>query len=273
METLMQKPTANIDFLTQEPAEHYHAQSKHYLGSHALADFRRSPLLYHRKKAGFIQDEDRPAYLVGRAAHVLILEGRAAFEEQFAIGGPVNPKTGSLYGSRTKAFADWATAQGKPVLTDDQLILVQEMHAGIHRNAYASELLATGQAEGVVRAEYCGLPCQIRLDWFNPQVGIVDLKTCDDLTWFEPDARRYGYIHQLAFYRSVLQLVTPQFVSVFLIAVEKKEPFRCGVWRIGDDILGIAKCENEQAMARIKQCQSHDCWPTGYEEMRSFDSL
>jgi hypothetical protein len=33
----------------------------------------------------------------------------------------------------------------------------------------------------------------------------VDLKTCDDLTWFEADSRRYGYAHQLAFYRAVLK--------------------------------------------------------------------
>ncbi len=265
--------TAVVDFLSNESANTYHARSREYLGSHALADFRRSPLLYHRRKIGLIPDEDRPAYTVGRAAHVLILEGKKAFENEFAIGGPVNPKTGSLFGSRTKAFADWAAEQGKPVLTDDQLILVEEMHAGVRLNEVAIELLADGQAEGVVRAEYCGLPCQIRMDWFNPKVGIVDLKTCDDLTWFEPDARRYGYIHQLAFYRSVLQQVTPQYVSVFLIAIEKKQPFRCGVWRIGDDVLGIAKTENEQAIERLKRCIKNDYWPTGYEEMRTFDSI
>ena len=64
-----------------------------------------------------------------------------------------------------------------------------------------------GEAEGVVRAKYCDLPCQIRMDWFDAHQGIVDLKTCDDLTWFEADARRYGYAHQLAFYRAVLAQV------------------------------------------------------------------
>ena len=68
-------------------------------------------------------------------------------------------------------------------------------------------LLEYGEPEGVVRADYCGMPCQIRMDWFEPHHGIVDLKTCDDLTWFEADARRYGYAHQLAFYRAVLAQV------------------------------------------------------------------
>ena len=34
--------------------------------------------------------------------------------------------------------------------------------------------------------------------------AIFELKTADDLTWFEADSRRYGYAHQLAFYRSIL---------------------------------------------------------------------
>jgi hypothetical protein len=229
--------------------------------------------LYHKQQTGLVAGADRPAYLVGRAAHTLILEGRRRYEVEFAAGGPVNPKTGEVYGSRTKAFAEWAASQDKPVLTDDQAALVGQMYAGVASHALAMQLLSTGQAEGVVRAEYCGVPCQIRLDWFNPDFGIVDLKTCDDLQWFESDARRYGYAHQLAFYRSVLRQVTPLFVSVYLIAIEKKEPFRCGVWRVGDDVLGIAKQENEQAIQRLQQCRQRDQWPTLYEEMRSFDYL
>ena len=37
------------------------------------------------------------------------------------------------------------------------------------------------------------------MDWFDAHRGIADLKTCDNLDWFEADARRYGYAHQLAF--------------------------------------------------------------------------
>ncbi len=264
---------ANAAPIIHESADVYHAKAKHYLSSHALADFRRSPLLYHKKQSGLIPDDDRPAYLLGCAAHTLILEKREEFERQFAVGGPVNPKTGEVYGSRTKAFAEWAAAQGKPVLTVDQAALIEQMAAGVSSHEIAARMLALGEAEGVVRTEYCGLPCQIRIDWLNPDLGIVDLKTCDDLTWFEADARRYGYAYQLAFYRSVLRQVTPVDVSVYLIAIEKKEPFRCGVWRVGEEVLGTAKQENEQAIGRLKACRQRNQWPTGYEEMRTFDYL
>jgi hypothetical protein len=262
----------NLSFLILEPASVYHAKAGEYLSSHLLADFRRCPLLYHRKRCGLIQDEDRPAYLVGRAAHTVILEGLAVFHQTYAVGGPVNPKTGLPYGSSTKAWAEWAEAQGKPVLTAEQYNLVMQMAEGVQQNAEAKKLLAEGVAEGVVRTEYCGVPCQIRMDWFNPQQGIVDLKSCDDLTWFEADARRYGYAHQLAFYRAVLAQVIGAWKPVYLIAVAKKEPYVCGVWRVGEDTLRIAQQENEAAIRRLRQCTALGNWPTDYEEVRLFEA-
>ena len=70
----------SVQDLIREPADVYHAQAGKYLSSHQLADFRRNPLLFRKKELGLVQDEDRPAYVVGRAAHVLILEGREAYE-------------------------------------------------------------------------------------------------------------------------------------------------------------------------------------------------
>ncbi|MFQ5720566.1 MAG: PD-(D/E)XK nuclease-like domain-containing protein, partial [Acidobacteriota bacterium] len=104
---------------------------------------------------------------------------------------------------------------------------IEQMASGVAMNDEAVDLLLYGRAEGVVRTEYCGVPCQIRIDWVHPHRGIVDLKTCDDLTWFESDARRHGYHRQMAFYRAVLaQVLDGLLVPVHLIGVEKKEPGR-----------------------------------------------
>jgi hypothetical protein len=263
-------------FITHESAETYRAKAGEYLTSHRLADFRKSPLLYHWKRQGLAKDEDRPAYQIGRAGHVLILEGRERFEQEYEIGGPINPRTGLPFGAGTKAFTEWAEAQGKPVLTAEQAQLVEHMHAGVMAHDLARRMLADGVAEGVVRCIYRGVASQIRIDWYSSQFGIVDLKTADDLTWFESDARRFGYAHQLAFYRAVFATAatkSPLDVPVHLIAVEKKEPFRCGVWRLGEDVLAIAQKDNEQAIDRLKQCMQTAAWPTGYEQVRAFDWL
>lgn len=260
------------ELIIDEPADVYHARAGEYLSSHLLGDFRKCPLLFHRKRCGLIPDVDRPAYLVGRAAHTVILEGMDAFQRSFAVGGPINPKTGSPFGSSTKAWAEWAVQQGgKEVLTNEQYDLVMHMAAGVKLNSFAQELLDGGIAEGVVRADYCGKRCQIRLDWLNPHAGIVDLKTCDDLQWFESDARRYCYLHQVSFYRAVLTQVLGVAMPVFFIAVEKREPYRCGVWQVVEDSLASAQRENEAAIKRLLRCEETNVWETGYEDVRSFD--
>lgn len=261
----------DLSFLIREPAEVYHAQGTKFLSSHQLADFRRNPPLFRKKELGLVKEEDRPAYLIGRAAHTLFLEGREAYEKQYAFGGPINPKTGEPFGSRTKAFQDWAEAQGKPVLSDDQVALIDNMNAAVYAHEHASALLADGVPEGVVRAEFCDVACQARFDWLSAQRGIVDLKTCDNLDWLQMDARSYGYAHQLAFYRAILAGVCGLIVPVHLIAVEKREPFRCGVWRMSEEVLGIAQKENEEAIERLKACRERDNYPTGYEDIRVFD--
>lgn len=271
--TVFKRRPWGIDVLLREPADVYHAQAARFLTSHKLADFRRNPLLFHKKELGLVKEEDRPAFVVGRAAHVLILEGRETFERQYAFGGPINPKTGEPFGTRTKAFAEWAEAQGKPVLDDEQAALVENLNAAVRAHEHAAALLADGVAEGVVRTEYRDVACQARLDWVNPQRGIVDLKTCDCLDWLQMDARSYGYAHQLAFYRAVLACVIGSSLPVHLIAVEKREPFRCGVWRMGEDVLGLAQKENEDGIARLTSYRERDHWPTGYEEIRVFDWL
>jgi hypothetical protein len=263
----------NFSYLVHESADEYHSKAKHYLSSHQLADFRKCPQLYHRRKYQPHTQEETPAYLVGRAAHVLILEGLDRFHEDFAVGGPINPRTGLPFGAATKAWAEWAETVGKPVLSDSQFEMIERMNESVAAHEAAVGLLQNGFAEAVVRAEYCGLPCQIRIDWLETTPSIVDLKTCDDLTWFEADSRRYGYAHQLAFYRAVLSKVLGIFVPVHLIAVEKKEPYRCGVWRLSDEVLNLAQKENEQAIDRLHACIANDSWPTGYEETRVFDFI
>lgn len=261
--------------VTHEPMNEYAASRGEYLTSHALLDFMKCPLLYFKKSRGIIPDEDSTSYLIGRAAHARILEGLKAYFSSYAIGGPVNPKTGRPFGSATRTFAEWAAGQGRPVLTTEQDDLVQDMNFAVESHGLALRLLSRGTAEGVVRAAYCGVPCQIRIDWLSPEYGIVDLKTCDDLTWFDNDARRFRYINQMAFYRAVLASrirCSSNDIPVRIIAVEKKEPFRCGVWRLDgatqESSINWAERENASAIERWQHCRDADEWPTGYEEER-----
>ena len=262
-----------IEHLLVEPEAVYAAQRAHYLSSHVLADFRKNPYLYRRKQLGLIADVDRPAFVVGRAVHCRVLEGAAEFARRYAVGGPLNPKTGKSYGQDTKAYQEWLATLGKPAVSDDVAALCEQLAEAVQAHSEARALLVEGQAEGVVRATYGDLACQIRIDWTHPEHGIVDLKTIDDLDYFELQARSFGYAHQLAFYRAVLAQVAGGKPEVRVIAVEKKEPYRVGVWRFSDQVLDVAARENLTAIERLKICRAQDCWPTGYEQVRSFDYL
>lgn len=149
------------------------------MSSHLLADFRESPELYRRKTNGEIAEAESPALALGRAAHCLILEGRAAFDGQFLVAdGPVNPKTGEPYGKATRTYAEWLAAQTREIVSQKDYGFIAKLRKSVLTNSTACGLLGTGVSEATVRAEYCGVPCQIRMDWLSPKHGIVDLKTC-----------------------------------------------------------------------------------------------
>ncbi len=261
------------EFIITEQAQEYHQKRNKFLSSHALADFRRCPALFHGKTSGEIADEDRPAYIIGRAAHTLILEGLDAFNEEYVVGEPVNPQTGKAYGKNTQAYQSWAETQNKPVLSPADFEFIRRLQVAVWTHVEAGNLLQDGIAEGVVRTEYCGVPCQIRMDFFTEPHGIIDLKTCDNLDYFEADARRFQYVHQAAFYCAVLRKATGRSCRFRFIAVEKHEPFRCGVWLVAEDVIELAEIENAVAIGRLKQCHTENTWPTGYEEPRILSSL
>ena len=267
--------TLPLSFLVREPADVYHARAKDYLSAHALNEFRRCPLLYRRKELGLIPDRDTTAYLIGLAAHALILEGRQRYEREYAVGGPINPKTGQPFGSNTKAFAEWAEKQSKPVLSDSQAALVEQMAAAVHEHAIAGQFLAEGVAEGVVRGRYQDHACQARIDWINPEtaIGIVDLKTADEIDSFEMAVRAFGYVYQVAFYRALVAIVSSHVLPVHIVAVEKREPFRVGTWRVAPAVLDQAQQQNEEAMEELRQCRSTGGWFTRFESLRVIERL
>ena len=133
------------------------------------------------------------------------------------------PEKGEPYGKATKAYAEWIAAQTREIVSPRDFGFIVKLQKSVWLHDAACALLGSGAAEGVVRAEYRGVPCQIRLDWFSREHGIVDLKTCDSLKWFEGDCKRFGYLFQMAFYRAVLREATGESVPVHLIAVEKNE--------------------------------------------------
>ncbi len=269
-----ERDVIDLGFLKREPDAAYQAKRRDHLSSHALADFRRCPRTYRRKQLGLVREKDSAAFAFGRATHVRILEGVERFRAGFVVGPPCDPKTGKAPDPRSKAHKAWVAAQTKPVVSEKDAAAIEQMNAAVRGHLFARELLSVGVAERVVRTGYCGAPCQAKIDWLNPVDGrgIVDLKTTRDLDGFERDVFRFGYDRQLAFYRELIVEATGVELEAYLIAVEKDEPFRCGVWQFSRGLLDRAADENVALIEELKRCRERDAWPTRYESLRLLDA-
>lgn len=260
--------------IISEPEDAYHAQSKKgdMLSSHMLARFQEMPFKYYATISGLYREPERAEYAFGSAAHKMILEGKAAFDETYIVrDGPINERTGKPYGKDSKAYTDWRSVQTGEVITTDDFNEIQAMRASIDAHPEIPRMLTgRGIAEGVVRAELEGVKCQIRMDYFDPQVGIIDLKTCRDIRMFEYDMRSFGYAFQLAFYRAVLKAETGIDFPVYVIAIDKTDFHVAGYWQIPDAELEIAERINTAAIRRLKECRETGKWPTGYERKQIF---
>lgn len=260
--------------IKNEPDSVYHSKRKTHLTSHKLMTFMRCPKLYYAEQAGLIENEDTKSFIVGRAAHCLILEGEKEFRRRYGVG-PINEKTGKSFGTGTKACADWQLETGRTALGEDDYGLVYRLAGAVSESVPARRLLASGSPEVVARRMYCDKMCQSRLDWVIEQpfmdydCGIVDLKTCDDVDFFVSSFFKYMYDNQLAFYREMVTYdeMFERTPAVHIIAVEKKQPHRCGVWKISPDILDTAASENRAAIKRLITCEESGTWPTGYEDI------
>jgi len=262
-----------------EPEESYHAQSGcntqgKNLSSHLLSAFRSMPYKYQQMVSGNWHWSRSKAYLEGSVFHAYVLEGKLVCDERYVSEGPVNPNTGLPFGITTKKWTEWEAsmgAQGFTVITPPTRNLVTKMADSVSRHKEASRILNLSPIrEGVIRCKYNGFDCQTRMDAFGTTIGIVDLKSCADIYWFQGDAHKYGYLNQLAFYRQILRKAVPDACDdVHIIATEKSNMLTTGVWKLSHAALDEAQEENEMEMQNLSRCMQTGVWPTGYENIRS----
>ena len=107
-----------------------------------------------------------------------------------------------------------------------------------------------------------------RLDVHNERIGLVaDLKTCRDARpeRFLPDAFRFGYHFQAAWYMRAAAAVGLAVRHYMIIAVEKTPPYGIVLHEITEQDLATGEDEIEVHLARFRQCQARGEWP-GYPQ-------
>jgi len=266
------------DKLIDEPFSEYNKKRSEFLSSTALKTFiTESPCDYKYQLDN--PEGDKLVYLQGRAFHCYFLEGVIAMDRDFVIGGPKD-RNGKEYGFKSKEFkkesAKALKETGKQLITFDIFNLVKDMTKAAMKNPDVAKVMEEGVCERTARAEYCGVPSQIRVDWLNPATLLADLKSCADLKQFKRDVfYKFGYLYSSSFYQSVfkeyLGVTDYDFVPFSFIAVEKKKPHKSAVFEVSRERLEEHRKKNEDALYELKQCKKNDVWPTGFEGLQTLE--
>lgn len=266
-----------IEFI-RETNEEYQAKSGEYLTSHLLRDFREGPAIYKKRIDRLLPPLDSRALRVGSAAHCYILEGRDEFLARYAVGAPINPRTQKPYGFDTAAYEEWEKEQGRPVISNEDLHMIENMAAAVraHPQVQALTYVEDAMTERVVRREMRGVLCQCRPDWYSPTNGLIELKTCDSLHKFWSAIKWREYDVQVAFYRMLLldgaDMDDPEMCPRYIVAVEKVQPHRVAVIELDFGlVLWPRQQEILNALEELKECRETGVWPTRYEEVLLYE--
>ena len=235
--------------------------------AHMLRLFARSPLLYFNTISQPRPADTNPAYKFGRAVHAYILQGEDVFNETFiAHDGPVNQKTGKPYGPTSNAYIEFFAAMNKTPVSMDEFSIIRKMDVAVSQHKDVK--LNDGIAEAVLQATWNGVNCASKMDWISQDGShLVDVKSCDSLEGFKYDINQYNYLQQMGFYWNMLKLNGANPTCVELLAVEKKDPYRAGLFRIDTRVLeeeaeGIGKLLDE-----YKECKAMNVWPPRFEDV------
>lgn len=244
------------------------------LTSRLLRDFRKCPLLFHRKQSGLLPQSEPKTYLIENATRCLILQGREEFDRRYLIGGdrPINPRTGAPFGTETKAYAEWRATVERDILTEEEGLLVINMAAAVATHDEANRLLhKDGVAFNRVDADFHGIPATAVIHWLSCDAEIVEVCIINDLDRFEQQAKDGDYAHRLEFQERLAFGRNSNSRGCYFIAVERKEPYRVGVWETSGHTMAEAYGDNRDAAETIKDCDHSGEWPTRYEKLKTLE--
>jgi exodeoxyribonuclease VIII len=209
-----------------------------------------------------VPQETTPTLEFGQAVHSFVLEGKAIFDQRFAVAPAVDRRT-------VDGKAAWAafveTSEGKIVVKAEDFVKIYGIDQAVKSHPFAADLLADGIAEttAIWKDKKTGITCKCRPDWIPEGHNIlVDLKTTKDAGeyGFGKSCSTYRYFQQAAFYKKGYSIASGTPIDAFVfIAVEKEFPFRTEIYAIDDDYLEWGDAE----VARLLKIEE-DCRRNGH---------
>ncbi len=240
-------------------------------------DYRRIPrlnmsLLKHIDKSPYHfqaaemedQDEDTDAMVVGRAAHVAVLEPHLWLQRYAIWDGP------------RRAGNDWEKFKkdnaGLEILTEKQRDQVIGMQKAVRGNPDAAKHLVDGSAELTVLWTHVqeplgGIPgfsfqCKARIDFASG--AVTDLKTTRDASPARFKNQSWEFKHHVAagwYVDGYAAATGGELLPFRIIAVEQKKPHAVCVYPVPERILDVGRATYRGWLALLHECRTRNSYP------------
>lgn len=233
-----------------------------YCSQSKLNALRRSPA--HLLVAMQHPSDDKPAQILGRAIHCLVLEPDL-FNSRFAMAPDVDRRLKAgreIYDTFLKDIGS------KTPLSRDDWDTCFHIAESVRGHETAAKILNGAKTEVSLVWEHPAtkVMCKGRLDALNANLHMIaDVKSTlvAHPRGFAKNVWEKGYHRQAAFYldgAKICGLDAPYFE---IIAVEKSPPYALQIFNLSKEVLALAKEENDKLLATYAECLRTDTWP-GY---------
>jgi len=236
------------------------------------------------------EKEPTDAQIAGRILHCAILEPDQ-FDSRFVVvpadaprkptsqqRNAANPSENSI---RSILYWDEFELQygGKQIIKYDDQVKYQKIANSIRKHPELRGLMLGAQTEQTFIADdpVTGVQVRCRTDIYNRINDFpvaVDLKSAEDARPgpFGRACYNYGYFHQDAFYRDVMEWATGVKVDLFLFAVfEKEPPYAVKLYQSTDSAVSRAKAKYRTSLNLAAKCLENGVWPAYETDIETVD--
>lgn len=187
--------------------------------------------------------KESSGFEMGTFLHRMILEPEKYGNLYKQFEPPLNPTTNEPYksGKKYQEALDDFIASGNLVAPDNGASILEEIRANLEE--YDLMKYLTGKTEVGLTAKLEGTLLKGRLDCYSEKFGIVDFKTTSskiyslENDYFRYKIREYGYVYQLAFYATIVNLQTGSFPECYIVAAQTTTPFQTGLYHINERLI------------------------------------
>lgn len=237
-----------------EPNEKYHL-NKDAIGSTTLKKVALRSAFHAISKED--EEKESPALILGSAIHTAILEPEQ-FDYQYIASPSFDRRT-----KEGKVLAEQfeIIAQGKMIITKDQLETVKGILKTISQHEIAQAMLSGGEAEYSYywQDEETGLMLKCRPDYFN-QNALIDLKSTRDasVSEFTRSCINLGYHIQAAFYLDVFNKANGTNIEdFFFVAVETEAPYAVNIFKMGEAEVALGRAQYKAALKEYAEAKKN----------------